>query len=222
VLEPPSIQVLHPRVTGLPLATEPLKPPTYWLASHHVCFGSPISHQATIQPDHQPPGPQICHLPPHQTPDPLTHRCQTTKSHRPPGARVMATRPTRPITTQTPGSHGHRLATCHFTTYHQVPRCQGAKVPRCQGAKVPKPPPPKYWITRHHLHRLTRPPEPPTHQTHRGSIHRSQSHRPPTCHLTPSHLIHHLTSQLGHQGYGSQTTEPPTHQTTGATGANGV
>jgi hypothetical protein len=36
--EPPSTGVTGSWVTGLPLTTEPLKPPTHWLASHHVCF----------------------------------------------------------------------------------------------------------------------------------------------------------------------------------------
>jgi hypothetical protein len=177
----------------LPLATEPLKPPTHGLTSHHVCFGSPISHQATIQPNHQPPGLQICHLPPHQTPDPLTHRCQTTKSHRPPGARVMATRPTRHQTNCHPNTRVTWSQTCHLPP---TTRSTGAKVLGCQTTKNHRPPdPPDTRVTWSQV-------------CHLPLYHLSSGAKVPRCQgakATTTKILDY------------QTPSPPTHQTTEAT-----
>ena len=168
------------------------------------CQGAKVPHpRVTGSQTHHSPGPQTCHLPPHHTPDPLTHRCQTTKS--PPTTRYQGHgHQTHQTPDQLPPKHqGHMVTwsqTCHQPPDPQVPRCQdhhqNIGLPDTISSDSPEP-------------------NPPTHQTHRGSIHRSQGHSPTTYHLTPSHLIHHLTSQLGHQGYGSQTTEatnPPDHR----------
>lgn len=140
--EPPSTRATGSWVTGLPLATEPLKPPTHWLASHHVCFGSPISHQATIQPDHQPPGPQICHLPPHQTPDPLTHRCQ-----KPPTTRCQGHGHQTHQTNCHPKHQGHMVTGLPLAILPPIIRCQGAKATTTKILDYQTPDPPTHPTT---------------------------------------------------------------------------
>ena len=143
--------VLHPRVTGLPLATEPPShqpiglPATMCVLAHPLAT-KPPSNQTT---NHQGHRSATYHPTRHQIHLLTGAKPPKATDHQVPGSRSPDLPDTRPIAT--PNTRVTGSQACHLPLYHLS---SGAKVPRCQGAKA---------TTTKILDHQT--PSPPTHPT---------------------------------------------------------